>query len=91
MGVDSGLRNVEEKVSLSSQEIVKRDTLKVYDVKAPESIFELGTLSRRLDPFVRESVEFSHSCRSKLIDPCYNIYYKCSGTLQKEIKIFAHV
>ena len=40
--MDYELRFVLEKVSASSQEVVKRDTLKVYDVKAPESILELG-------------------------------------------------
>lgn len=40
--MDYELRVVVEKVSISSQEAVKRDTLKVYDVKAPGSILELG-------------------------------------------------
>jgi len=31
-----------EKVSFSSQEVVKRDTIKNYDIKPPESILELG-------------------------------------------------
>ena len=43
LGVDYELRIVVEKVSVSSQEVVKRDTLKVYDVKAPESI--LGSVT----------------------------------------------
>ena len=36
------LRITVEKVSVSSQEIVKRDTLKIYDVKRPETILDLG-------------------------------------------------
>ena len=40
--MDYELRIVVEKVSVSSQEVVNRDTLKVYDVKAPKSILELG-------------------------------------------------
>ena len=36
------LRVVVEKVLVSTQEVVKRDTLKTYDVKPPESIRELG-------------------------------------------------
>lgn len=36
------LRIIIEKVSVSSQEVVKRDTIKVYDIKAPESITDLG-------------------------------------------------
>ncbi len=40
--MDYELRIVVEKVSVSSQEVLNRDTLKVYDVKAPESILKLG-------------------------------------------------
>jgi len=36
------LRIVVEKVAVSSQQVVNRDTLKIYDVKAPASILELG-------------------------------------------------
>jgi hypothetical protein len=36
------LRIIIEKVSVSSQEVVKRDTIKVYDIKAPEAITDLG-------------------------------------------------
>jgi len=32
------LRIVVEKVAVSSQQVVNRDTLKIYDVKAPASI-----------------------------------------------------
>ena len=40
--MDYELRVIVEKVSVSSQEIVQRDTLKVYDIEAPTSILELG-------------------------------------------------
>ncbi len=36
------LRIIVEKVAFKSQEVVKRDTLKIYDVKRPESILDLG-------------------------------------------------
>jgi hypothetical protein len=35
-------RVIVEKVSVTSQEVVKRDTLKIYDIQQPESILELG-------------------------------------------------
>jgi len=35
-------RVIVEKVSVTSQEVVKRDTLKIYDIKQPESILDLG-------------------------------------------------
>ena len=40
--MDYELRLVVEKVAVSSQEVVRRDTVKVYDVKRPESILEIG-------------------------------------------------
>ena len=40
--MDYELRMVVEKVADSSQEVLKRDTLKVYDIKAPESRLDLG-------------------------------------------------
>ena len=40
--MDYELCIVVEKVSMTSQEVVKRDTLIIYDVKAPKSILELG-------------------------------------------------
>ena len=39
------LRVVVEKVLVSTQEVVKRDTLKTYEVKPPESILESLNLS----------------------------------------------
>ena len=35
-------RVIIEKVSVASQEVVKRDTVKIYDIRPPESILELG-------------------------------------------------
>ena len=40
--MDYEIRIVAEKVSTSSQEVVKRDVLKIHDIEAPESILELG-------------------------------------------------
>jgi len=40
--VEYELRIIVEKVAVSSQEVVKRDTLKIYDVKRPESSLDLG-------------------------------------------------
>ena len=36
------LRIIVEKVAVSSQEIVNRDTLRIYNVECPESILDLG-------------------------------------------------
>lgn len=42
------LRLIVEKVSVSSQEVVKRDTIKIYDVKRPESILDLEPVSKEM-------------------------------------------
>lgn len=36
--MDYELRIVVEKVAVSSQEVVKRDTIKIYDIQPPKSI-----------------------------------------------------
>jgi hypothetical protein len=40
--VDYEFRVVVEKGSVSSQKIVKRETLKIYDIQKPESILDFG-------------------------------------------------
>jgi len=40
--MDYEFRVIVEKVSVTSQKIVKRDTVKIYDIKRPESILDLG-------------------------------------------------
>jgi len=40
--MDYEFRIVVEKVSVSSREFVKRDTLKVYDIQKPRSILDFG-------------------------------------------------
>ena len=40
--MDYALRIVVEKVAISSQEVIKRDTITSYDIQCPTSIGELG-------------------------------------------------
>jgi hypothetical protein len=40
--MDYEFRVVVEKVAVSSQKVIKRDTIKIYDIKKPESILDLG-------------------------------------------------
>jgi len=47
------LRITVEKVVISTQEVVKRDTIKVYDINPPHSILELGLRHKSKSP-VRE-------------------------------------
>lgn len=81
--MDYKLRFVVQKVFVSSQEVIKRDTLKVYDVKAPESILEL-CLGHEEQISLLEKVQNSVLAeQSKLIDPGYNVCPKCSQNLIK--------
>ena len=41
-GMDYELRIVVEKVAVSSQEVLQRDTVKIYDIQPPASILDLG-------------------------------------------------
>ena len=43
--MDYELRIIVEKVAMSSQEVVKRDTIKTYNIQRPESIIDLGLAS----------------------------------------------
>ena len=40
--MDYQLRLVVEKVAVSNQKVIKRDTIKIYDIKKPQSILDLG-------------------------------------------------
>jgi len=64
------LRIVVEKVAVSSQQVVNRDTLKIYDVKAPASILELG-LRHEEQISVKKVQNSVLAAQSKLIDTGY--------------------
>ncbi len=66
--MDYELRVIVEKVSASSQEVAQHDTLKVYDIKAPVSILDLG-LCHEEQISILETVQNSLlASQSKLID-----------------------
>jgi len=81
--MDYEFRVVVEKVSVSKQEVVKRDTLKIYDIQKPESILDLGLrhaeqislLSRVQSAFLAE--------QSALIDSGFKECPKCGAKLSK--------
>lgn len=78
------LRVVVEKVSISSQKVVKRDTLKVYDVKAPASILELGLRHEEQLSLLEKVQNAILAEQSKLIDPGYDTCPKCGQKLNKK-------
>ncbi|UJB73061.1 ISKra4 family transposase (plasmid) [Acaryochloris sp. 'Moss Beach'] len=77
------LRIIAEKVSVSSQEVVKRDTLKVYDIEAPESILDLGLRHEEQISLLEKVQNSLLALQSKLIDPGY---YHCPRCGQKIVK-----
>ncbi len=81
--MDYELRIVVEKVSVSSQEVVNRDTLKVYDVKAPESILELGLRHEEQISLLEKVQNSVLAAQSKLIDTGYDVCPKCGQNLNK--------
>lgn len=85
MGLTNGLRItvVVEKVFVSSQEVVKRETLKVYDVKAPASILELGLRHEEQLSLLEKVQNSVLAAQSKLIDPSYDVCPKCGQNLLK--------
>jgi hypothetical protein len=82
--MDYELRIIVEKVSVTSQEVVKRDTLKVYDVKAPESILELGLRHEEQISLLEKVQNSLLSAQSKLIDTGYEVCPKCRQKLIKK-------
>jgi hypothetical protein len=81
--MDYQLRIVVEKVSVSSQAVVNRDTLKVYDVKAPESILELGLRHEEQIALLQKVQNSVLAAQSNLIDTGYDVCPKCGHKLNK--------
>ncbi|MEO1387386.1 MAG: ISKra4 family transposase [Cyanobacteria bacterium J06634_6] len=82
--MDYELRVVVEKVAVSSQAVVKRDTLKVYAVKAPDSILGLGLRHEEQILLLGQVQTAILAEQSKLIDPGYDTCPKCGGQLNKK-------
>ena len=81
--MDYELRVIVEKVSISTQEVVQRDTLKVYDVKAPASILALGLRHEEQISLLEKVQNSVLAAQSKLIDPGYDVCPNCGSKLNK--------
>lgn len=71
--MDYELRLVVEKVSVGSQEVVKRDTSKVYDVAAPESMLDLGVRHEEQISLLGKVQNAVIAEQAKLLDPVLQI------------------
>lgn len=81
--MDYEFRVIVEKVSVSSQKVVKRDTLKIYDIKPPESILDLGLRHEEQISLLSKIQSSLLSEQSILIDPGYDICPKCGYKVGK--------
>jgi len=81
--VEYELRIIVEKVAVSSQEVVKRDTLKIYDVKRPESILDLGLRHAEQISLLEKVQNAVLAEQSILIEPETKVCPKCGQKLKK--------
>ena len=67
--MDYEFRVIVEKVSVTTQEVVKRETLKIYDIKQPESILDLGLRHEEQISLLSKVQSALLAEQSTLIDP----------------------
>ena len=76
-------RVVVEKVSVASQKVVKRDTVKIYDINPPESILDLGLRHQEQISLLSKIQNALLAEQSPLIDTGYDNCPKCGQKLGK--------
>ncbi|MBV8888004.1 MAG: ISKra4 family transposase, partial [Chroococcidiopsidaceae cyanobacterium CP_BM_RX_35] len=81
--MDYEFRVVIEKVSVSNQKVVKRDTLKIYDIQKPESILDLGLRHEEQISLLSKVQSAFLAEQSLLIDSGFRECPKCGAKLSK--------
>jgi len=81
--MDYELRIIVEKVAVSSQEVVKRDTIKIYDIQRPESIVDLGLRHAEQISLLEKVQNAFLAEQSVLIDSGVTICPECGQKLRK--------
>jgi len=81
--MDYEFRVVVEKVSVSKQEVVKRETVKIYDIKKPESILDLGLRHQEQISLLSKVQSALLAEQSALIDSGFKECPKCGAKLSK--------
>jgi hypothetical protein len=81
--MDYELRVIVEKVAVSSQEVVKRDTIKSYDIQRPESIVDLGLRHAEQISLLEKIQNALLAEQSVLIDSGVAVCPKCGQKLRK--------
>ena len=77
------LRIIVEKVAVSSQEVVKRETLSIYNVKRPESILDLGLRHAQQISLLEKVQNAVLVEQSILIEPETKVCRVCGQKLKK--------
>ena len=81
--MDYELRIVVEKVAVSSQEVVKRDTIKIYDIQCPESVLDLGLRHSEQISLLSKVQNILLAEQSILINPQTDACLNCGRKLKK--------
>jgi len=77
------LRIIVEKVAVSSQEVVKRDTIKIYDIQQPKSILDLGLRHAEQISLLEKVQNAILAEQSVLIDSGVKVCPNCGQKLRK--------
>lgn len=81
--MDYELRVIVEKVAVSSQEVVRRDSVKVYDIKRPESVLDLGLRHSEQISLLSKIQNALLAEQSVLIDLGYDCCPNCGQKIKK--------
>jgi hypothetical protein len=81
--MDYELRIVVEKVAISSQEVIKRDTITSYAVQCPTSIGELGLRHTEQIALLRKVQDILLAEQALLLDSGIPVCPSCGNTLKK--------
>jgi hypothetical protein len=81
--MDYELRIVVEKVAISSQEVIKRDTITSYALQCPTSIGELGLRHTEQIALLEKVQNILLAEQAPLLDPGIHICPICGNTLKK--------
>lgn len=82
--MDYEVRIIVEKVSVSTQEVVKRDTVKTYNLQCPKSIFDLGLGHREQISLLQKVQDALLAEQSALIDSDNTVCPSCGKKLRKD-------
>ncbi len=82
--MDYEVRIVVEKVSVGTQEVVRRDTIKIYALQCPESILDVGLRHCEQISLLSKVQNALLAEQSLLIDADYTVCPNCGKKLRKD-------